>query len=206
MLHNKLVVVGIGVVLTGLIYLAIAGFGRGGTIRRKAVIAALASLGRGSRHGRDPDPDRRLSAREQRGDALPGARGLRPRRERQPDPHRTQRRRAVGDDLAQGWRARSQQAHPLRARRRGHLAVLLPRVERFLSRQPGPGRGARRKTARGGGGKRRAGRPGPGAALPGQSALPVQHAQFAVVADHRPAAPRKRSRWSSSCRTSSARA
>ncbi len=45
MLTNKLVVVAIGVVLTGLIYLAIAGFGRGGTIRRKAVIAALASLG-----------------------------------------------------------------------------------------------------------------------------------------------------------------
>ena len=44
MLTNKLVVIGIGVALTGLIYLAIAGFGRRATIRRKTVIAATASL------------------------------------------------------------------------------------------------------------------------------------------------------------------
>ena len=44
MLTNKLVVIGIGVALTGLIYLAIAGFGRRATIRRKSVIAATASL------------------------------------------------------------------------------------------------------------------------------------------------------------------
>src|SRR4051812_14292242 len=42
-LENKLVVVCIGVVLTCLIYLAIATFGDGGTIRRKATIAAIAS-------------------------------------------------------------------------------------------------------------------------------------------------------------------
>jgi hypothetical protein len=44
MLTNKLVVIGIGVVLTGLIYLAIASFGHRATIRRKAVIGACASL------------------------------------------------------------------------------------------------------------------------------------------------------------------
>jgi two-component system, LytTR family, sensor kinase len=42
-LENKLVVVGIGIVLTGLIYLAIATIGRGAGIRRKAVIAAVSS-------------------------------------------------------------------------------------------------------------------------------------------------------------------
>ena len=43
-LVNKLVVIGIGIVVTGLIYLAIAGFGFGGTIRRKATVATVASL------------------------------------------------------------------------------------------------------------------------------------------------------------------
>jgi signal transduction histidine kinase len=43
-LWNKLFVVGIGIVVTGLIYLAIAAFGAGGTIRRKATAAAIASL------------------------------------------------------------------------------------------------------------------------------------------------------------------
>src|SRR5215212_6267596 len=43
-LQNKLVVIGIGIFVTGLIYLAIAGFGAGGTIRRKAIIATVASL------------------------------------------------------------------------------------------------------------------------------------------------------------------
>jgi two-component system LytT family sensor kinase len=42
-LENKLVVVGIGIVLTGLVYLAIATFGLGATIRRKAVIAGVSS-------------------------------------------------------------------------------------------------------------------------------------------------------------------
>src|SRR5437868_15210570 len=42
-LINKLVVIGFGIVITGVIYLAIAGFGAGGSIRRKAVIAALGS-------------------------------------------------------------------------------------------------------------------------------------------------------------------
>jgi hypothetical protein len=43
-LVNKLVVIGIGIYVTGLIYLAIAGFGLGGTIRRKAFLAGIASL------------------------------------------------------------------------------------------------------------------------------------------------------------------
>jgi len=43
-LQNKLVVIGLGIVLTGLIYLAIGAFGAGGTIRRKATIATVASL------------------------------------------------------------------------------------------------------------------------------------------------------------------
>jgi two-component system, LytTR family, sensor kinase len=42
-LENKLVVVGIGIVLTGLIYLTIASLHERVTIRRKAIIAALAS-------------------------------------------------------------------------------------------------------------------------------------------------------------------
>jgi two-component system, LytTR family, sensor kinase len=42
-LENKLVVLGIGIALTGLIYLAITAFGAGATIRRKAVIAGLSS-------------------------------------------------------------------------------------------------------------------------------------------------------------------
>ena len=42
-LENKLVVVGIGIILTGLIYLAIATLAAGGTIRRKAVIAGISS-------------------------------------------------------------------------------------------------------------------------------------------------------------------
>lgn len=43
-LVNKLSVIAIGIVFTGLIYLGIAGLGAGGTIQRKAVIAAVASL------------------------------------------------------------------------------------------------------------------------------------------------------------------
>jgi two-component system LytT family sensor kinase len=43
-LVNKLSVIGIGIVFTGLIYLAIAGFGAARTIRRKAILAAVASL------------------------------------------------------------------------------------------------------------------------------------------------------------------
>jgi two-component system, LytTR family, sensor kinase len=42
-LENKLVVLGIGIALTGLIYLAITAFGAGATLRRKAVIAGLSS-------------------------------------------------------------------------------------------------------------------------------------------------------------------
>ena len=42
-LENKLVVIAIGIALTGLIYLAIVLFGTGATIRRKAIIAGIAS-------------------------------------------------------------------------------------------------------------------------------------------------------------------
>src|SRR5690348_3875256 len=43
-LINKLTVIGIGIVVTGLIYLAIASFGLGQSIRRRAIVAAIASL------------------------------------------------------------------------------------------------------------------------------------------------------------------
>ena len=42
-LENRLVVVVIGMILTGLVYLAIASFGQGVSIRRKAIIATIAS-------------------------------------------------------------------------------------------------------------------------------------------------------------------
>jgi hypothetical protein len=43
-LESKLVVVGLGILLTGLIYLAIAALGGTGPIRRKAVVAGVASM------------------------------------------------------------------------------------------------------------------------------------------------------------------
>ena len=43
-LRNKLMVIAIGIVITGLVYLAIAGFGRGSNIRRKAIVAGFASF------------------------------------------------------------------------------------------------------------------------------------------------------------------
>ena len=43
MLENKLLVIGIGIVINGLIYLAISGFSGGSSIRRKAVIAAIST-------------------------------------------------------------------------------------------------------------------------------------------------------------------
>ena len=52
MLENKLLVIAIGIVINGLIYLAISGLAGGGSIRRKAVIAgistAIGSLGLGA--------------------------------------------------------------------------------------------------------------------------------------------------------------
>ncbi len=42
--QNKLIVLGLGIVLTGLIYLAIAKFGAGASVRRKVVIAGVGSL------------------------------------------------------------------------------------------------------------------------------------------------------------------
>ena len=43
-LQNKLAIIGIGIILTGLIYAAIARLGAGASIRRKAIIAAIGSL------------------------------------------------------------------------------------------------------------------------------------------------------------------
>src|SRR6185437_8473550 len=42
-LQNKLVIIAIGMILTGLIYLAITTFGQRSNIRRRAVIAAIGS-------------------------------------------------------------------------------------------------------------------------------------------------------------------
>jgi hypothetical protein len=42
-LENKLVVIGIGIILTALIYLAIATFAQGSSIRRKTIVAAIGS-------------------------------------------------------------------------------------------------------------------------------------------------------------------
>ena len=41
---NKLIVIGFGVIINGLVYLAIAGLGTGGTIRRKVVVAGLSCV------------------------------------------------------------------------------------------------------------------------------------------------------------------
>jgi two-component system LytT family sensor kinase len=43
-LQNRLVVLGLGIILTGLIYAAIATFGAGGSVRRKVIIAAVGSV------------------------------------------------------------------------------------------------------------------------------------------------------------------
>jgi hypothetical protein len=43
-LQNKLIIIGMGIVITGLVYLAIAAFGGTASVRRKLVIAGLASL------------------------------------------------------------------------------------------------------------------------------------------------------------------
>jgi two-component system LytT family sensor kinase len=43
-LFNKLIVIGIGILLTALIYLAIAVFAEGGSIKKKAIVAGLASV------------------------------------------------------------------------------------------------------------------------------------------------------------------
>jgi len=43
MLENKLMVIGIGILITGAMYLAIAGLGAGSVIRRKAIIAAISA-------------------------------------------------------------------------------------------------------------------------------------------------------------------
>src|SRR5690348_4151485 len=44
MLQNKLIVIGLGIILTGLIYVAISGFGAPRTIRQKAIIAVAGSV------------------------------------------------------------------------------------------------------------------------------------------------------------------
>jgi two-component system, LytTR family, sensor kinase len=43
MLENKLMVIGIGILITGMMYVAISAFGAGGTIRRKAIIAGVSA-------------------------------------------------------------------------------------------------------------------------------------------------------------------
>jgi signal transduction histidine kinase len=43
-LQNKLIIIGVGILFTGVIYLIIAGLGAGGTIGRKAALATIASL------------------------------------------------------------------------------------------------------------------------------------------------------------------
>ena len=43
-LQNKLIIIGLGILLTGLIYLAIASFGAGANVRRKVIIAGVSSL------------------------------------------------------------------------------------------------------------------------------------------------------------------
>lgn len=43
-LRNKLIVISIGIVITKLVYVAIANFGRGSTIGRKAIVAGIASF------------------------------------------------------------------------------------------------------------------------------------------------------------------
>ena len=43
-LLNKLIVIGLGILLTGLIYLAISGFGAHGGMRRRAIVAVLGSI------------------------------------------------------------------------------------------------------------------------------------------------------------------
>ena len=58
-LENKLAIIGIGIILTGLIYAAIATLGHGGPLRRKAVIAAIALCRDFTDHGRRADPRRR---------------------------------------------------------------------------------------------------------------------------------------------------
>jgi signal transduction histidine kinase len=42
--RNKLIVIGFGIIINGLIYLAIARFGTGGTLRRKAIVAGLSCI------------------------------------------------------------------------------------------------------------------------------------------------------------------
>ncbi|HEY6662680.1 MAG TPA: hypothetical protein VIZ66_07135, partial [Sphingomicrobium sp.] len=44
MLQNKLIVIGLGIILTGLIYVAISTFGTSRGIRRKAIIAVIGSV------------------------------------------------------------------------------------------------------------------------------------------------------------------
>ena len=39
--ENKLIIIGFGIIINGLVYLALAGLGTGGTIRRKAIIAGI---------------------------------------------------------------------------------------------------------------------------------------------------------------------
>ena len=107
--------------------------------------------------------------------------------------HRTHRARAAGADLPQGSRARSDSsacATRSISPSPGSSSSLpgAPFTSPTQAQAEALGSAAAPRRCR----KRRAGRAGPGAALPGQSALPVQHAEFAVVAgDDRPHRPRR---------------
>ena len=137
----------IGIVLTGLVYAAIVRCSRprkrpqAGDRRRARVL--VRRLG----HGRPAHRDRGPDAGAEGGAPAPGPRRLRHHREGPHRPYRAPGARAAGADLAAHRRARPQQALSLRRRHRGHLVLLLRRLERLLSRDAGAGRGARALSA-----------------------------------------------------------
>ena len=166
---------------------------RARSIRRKAIIAGGGVGRRLARDGRDPDPDRGLVPREHGGVPLPGARRLHGRSRRA---DRSGSSAPPQEPLVLTM-PKMRELDPMKRVRYALDAAVVwlfffLALERLLPRQPGAGRGARRAAAAGRRRKRGAGGAGPGAALPGQSALPVQHAELAVVAgDDRPHRPRR---------------
>ena len=115
-LRNKAIIVVAGVVLTVAVYLAINLFARHSNIRRKAVVAALASFAAAvaqasillfsDRFKHESKEEFRYKARE----------GFRHHREGQRDQDRAEGRRAPGADLARHARARPVQAAAIRRR------------------------------------------------------------------------------------------
>ena len=94
-------------------------------------------------HGRQLHRNRRHDARAKGGLPLPVARRLRDHREGPHAHRRAARAGAAGADLAARRTARCQQAHPLRRRHGGRLAVLLRRLERLLPGHRRAGRSAK---------------------------------------------------------------